>query len=379
MTQIFTRTKAFLATFIVVAALSLCGFATQAHAEPSASQADQDAATTQTRAAKPVNKPTKAGWMKDTDGTWYYFSSVNAAPKTGWLKTGGKWYYLDPSANGALLTGYFTVGNAKYIANGSGALYTNRWVHYKGNVMGTTMDQWFYATKSGALKTGWFKSSGKWYYLEPKYGLMATDQWTDDGYRLTVSGEMATGWVKELDDWYLFNSAGKKTTGWQKRGGKWYYLDPAKNGAMKTGNFRVNNAYYITNSSGAMYANRWVKYDNEWYYATKSGAMKIGWLKSGGKWYWMQPNSGPMATGGWINDGKYDYYINKSGVMATGWVKPDKEWYYLNKSGTKTYGWVKSGGKWYYLDKNKNGTMAKSETLFLDGKYYSFNADGSMK
>ena len=378
MTRTFTHARSTLIAFIVIAALSLCGFASQAYAESSATQ---DAATTQTRAAaaKPMNKPTKAGWMKDADGTWYYFTSVKAAPKTGWLKLGGKWYYLNPEANGALVTGYFaTKDGAKYIADGSGALYTNRWVHYKGDALGSTLDDWFYATSSGALKTGWFKSSGKWYYLEPKYGLMATDVPVGD-YQLTASGEMATGWLKRFDNWYLYNSAGKKTTGWQKRGGKWYYLNPDKDGALKTGMFSVGTAYYITDSNGAMYANRWILEDNEWYYATSSGALKVGWLKSGGKWYWMQPNSGPMAKGDWINDGKYDYYITESGVMATGWVKYKDSWFYLTKSGTKFYGWLKSGGKWYYLDKAKNGAMLASTTKNLDGKWYSFNADGSMK
>lgn len=377
MIRTFTRTKALLVTFIVVAALALCGFASHAYAEPSASQ---DTATAQTRATKPVNKPTKAGWMKDADGAWYYFTSANAAPKTGWLKSGGKWYYLDPSANGALVTGYFaTSDGAKYIADGSGALYTNRWVHFKGDVLDNSMDEWFYATSSGALKTGWLKSGGKWYWMEPKYGLMATDMETPDGYQLTVTGEMATGWFKRMDNWYLFNSAGKKVTKWQKRGGKWYYLNPDKDGALRTGMFRIGNAYYITDSNGAMYANRWIFHEKEWYYATSSGALKIGWLKSGGKWYWMQPNSGPMAKGDWINDGKYDYYINKSGTMATGWVKPKKEWFYLSKSGTKVYGWVKSGGKWYFLDRSLNGAMLTSTTKNISGKWYSFNADGSMK
>ena len=44
------------------------------------------------------------GWMKDTDGRWYYFFDKQCVDynrqmykgemKTGWLKDNGKWYYL---------------------------------------------------------------------------------------------------------------------------------------------------------------------------------------------------------------------------------------------------------------------------------------------
>ena len=36
--------------------------------------------------------------------------------------------------------------------------------------------------------------------------------------------------------------------------------------------------------------------------------------------------------------------------------------------------WVQTGAKWYYL--KEGGMMAKSETLTIDGKEYTFGADG---
>lgn len=43
-----------------------------------------------------------------------------------------------------------------------------------------------------------------------------------------------------------------------------------------------------------------------------SGAMKTGWLKSGGKWY----------------------YLSSSGSMQTGWQKISSKWYYFYSSGS---------------------------------------------
>lgn len=42
------------------------------------------------------DKPTKAGWFKDSKGNTYYYKDINAKPLTGWQKISGKWYYLDP-------------------------------------------------------------------------------------------------------------------------------------------------------------------------------------------------------------------------------------------------------------------------------------------
>ncbi|WP_251198317.1 CHAP domain-containing protein [Anaerotardibacter muris] len=253
-----------------------------------------------------------AGWQL-IDGTWYYFDAAGIA-KTGWLKTGGKWYYLDP-ADAAMKTGLIEVDGVWYACDASGAMAANRWIQ-----IGT---DWYYATASGALKTGWHKSGGKWYWLEPtNNGLMASESWLKDGtdwYYLTASGAMKTGWQLHKSTWYYLNASGAMATGWKKLGGVWYYLDPAKEGAMKTGRYQVDDVCYVSKASGAMASNSWAQVGSDWYYASASGALKTGWHKSGAKWYWLQPDkAGLMASGEWINDGKSDYFMTHSGAMFTG-------------------------------------------------------------
>ena len=255
-----------------------------------------------------------AGWQL-IDGKWYYFNSAGKA-RTGWVKSGSKWYYLDPE-DAVMKTGLYQVGGKWYVSNASGAMAANAWAQADGD--------WYYATGSGALKTGWHKSGGKWYWLQPeKNGLMASECWVKDGldwYYLTSSGAMKVGWQLHKGIWYYLNESGAMATGWKKLKGIWYYLDPASEGAMKTGCYQVGDTWYVSRASGAMAANEWAQADGDWYYATGSGALKTGWHKSSGKWYWLQPEkNGLMASGEWVNDGSADYFMTKSGAMFTGWL-----------------------------------------------------------
>lgn len=185
-------------------------------------------------------------------------------------------------------------------------------------------ESWYYFDKNGQAKTGWLYVGKKWYYLDPETAIMKTGFYQVKGvnYASFPSGAMAQNqWIKLGQDWYYATDSGALFAGWKKLGGVWYYLDPAENAKMKTGLFNDGKANYITSSSGAMQANKWVKLGTDWYYATGSGALKTGWIKSSGKWYWLQAEKqGLMASGQWINDGKADYFITESGAMFTGWL-----------------------------------------------------------
>ena len=79
---------------------------------------------------------------------------------------------------------------------------------------------------------------------------------------------------------------------------------------------------------------------------------------------------------GWVKkDGKW-YYFNADGSMKTGWMKENGKWYYLNANGSMHTGWLKDGTIWYYL--SANGSM-KTGWLKDGGNWYYLNANGSMK
>lgn len=136
--------------------------------------------------------------------------------------------------------------------------------------------------------------------------------------------------------------------GWLKEQGKWYYIK--KNGAKATG---------------------WIKDASKWYYLDQNGEMLTGWQKVGGKWYFLN-SSGAMATG-WLKANNKWYYLSPSGAMKTGWLKDNNKWYYLYTSGEMATGWITVQGKKYYL--SLSGAMVTNKQ-YINGKWYTFHPSG---
>ena len=307
--------------------------------------------TTTSDTQKPEKKPTKAGWMQDADGTWYYFTNPNAKPATGWVKSGGKWYWMQPEKNGAMATStWITDQGKRYYVNASGVMVKG-WFKLS--------DGWYYANKSGAQQmNGWLKSGSKWYWLQgDEEGLMAANQWiTDQGkqYYLTGSGAMATKWVKNGSDWYYTNNSGARVmNGWIKSGSKWYWLQGDKEGLMLANEMKtIEGKQYSFAADGAMRANSQVNLGNDVAgYASSSGAVsRIGEYK----------------------DGKL-VLTDNDGKIQTGWQKKAGKWFYGGEGGVAHVGWLKLGKTWYYLD---SSAAMVTGTRTIDGKTNIFAASG---
>ena len=307
--------------------------------------------TTTSDTQKPEKKPTKAGWMQDADGTWYYFTNPNAKPATGWVKSGGKWYWMQPEKNGAMATStWITDQGKRYYVNASGVMVKG-WAKLS--------DGWYYTNKSGAQQmNGWVKSGSKWYWLQgDEQGLMAANQWiTDQGkqYYLTGSGAMATKWVKNGSDWYYTNNSGARVmNGWIKSGSKWYWLQGDKEGLMLANEMKtIEGKQYSFAADGAMRANSQVNLGNDVAgYASSSGAVsRIGVYK----------------------DGKL-VLTDSDGKVQTGWQKKAGKWFYGGEGGVAHVGWLKLGKTWYYLD---SSAAMVTGTRTIDGKTNIFAASG---
>ena len=200
---------------------------------------------------------------------------------------------------------------------------------------------------------------------------------TEPAKRVVIqnAGQSAGGkWIKNAKGWWYRRADGTYPRNqWEKIGGKWYHFDAS--GYMQTGWLKLNGIWYYLGTSGAMVTG-WQKIGGSWYYFSSSGAMQTGWKKLGSAWYYLG-TSGAMVTG-WQTIGGKTYYFKESGVMAA------KEWcsgWWLNADGTWTYkyraSWKKNSTGWWYGD--TSGWYAKNCTIKIDGKNYTFDANGYMK
>ena len=285
------------------------------------------------------------GWQKQ--GAWYYLTS-SGAMKTGWLSNGGKWYWLNRDS-GAMQTGWIKDDNGKWwFADGSGALASARWVQGAGG-------SWYRVDSNGAMATGWRQVSGKWYWMDSAQdGKMAANKLVDDNgafYWCNSSGAMIRNdWCKD-STWHWASGSGAMSSGWLKTGGSWYWLDPSDpKHPMLTGLQTIDGSDYFFKNSGAMASTCWVKVDaaGNARFASSSGALgnitrdADGTLKNNG-----------VLCSGWVNlgSGMKTYADPKTHKAKTGWIKEGSVYYYINpSSGVMATGWQKIGGTWYYFD-----------------------------
>ena len=205
-------------------------------------------------------------------------------------------------------------------------------------------------------------------------------------YYFDANGVMQSNcWKNTETGWMHFGKSGKGTNGWLKSGGKWYFCF---DGLMATGPIFDGKAWYLMGADGVWDTtpgwHSWTDPDDAkyWTYVDASGKVHEGWLKSGGKWYYI--DAGIMATN-WVwvgteEDGCF-YHMGPDGVMQTGWIQWTDEmgtttWSYLDGNGKAHEGWLKSGGKWYYC---VGGDMVANDWVKDGGKWYWFPASGVMQ
>ena len=354
-------------------------------------------------------------WKIDENGKYTYTKADGTLATDEWIKDSGFWYYF--SGTEMVADEVLKIDDKYYAFGASGAMASNGWFEKKWVYEDSSGSTWYYAGADGALIKGWKLIGGKWYYF---YGAQKMDKdWMpamatgmsfvwDEGtgdyisifdngkfYGFKPSGEMIVGWGqlgKTADSaWVYGNKDGScDIKCWKKIDGKWYYFDDTgwmySNGPMMTYDVNDRN-FYLFNKSGALVQNGWYRpswkqedgtiHWGPWYYGDANGVLKKGWVKDGGKWYYLDDDNYEMYENrlALMSDGKV-YGFKATGEMAVGWWQYEDDWYYFSTSGAMVEKqWVQTGAKWYYL--KDGGVMAKSETLTIDGKEYTFGADGA--
>lgn len=250
-------------------------------------------------------------WFKDSNGKYYHLSGSGAMDTNRWLGKDNTWSYVDGS--GAASTGW------KYLKWSGG----NDWFYFndKGNMLTGLQNvngkNYYMDTRTGAMvRNKWINSGGKWYYM--------------DGH-----GAASTGWQKLKwgggNDWFYFNGNGEMLTGMQNIGGNMYYMNP-KDGTMAKNQWINSDGkwYYMGESGAASKGWNYLKWggSKDWYYFNPDGSMKKNeWFYDPyyKAWYWFT-NSGAMARNGqfktkdgmkWFDgSGKWKGY--KSGTKSVG-------------------------------------------------------------
>lgn len=274
-------------------------------------------------------------------------------------------------------------------------------------------------TVEAAVKTGWAKESGKWYFYKDGAKATGWQEWDGKRYYLNADGTMkANEWMIDSDgSIYYFRSWGgaykscnvvingrnytfgadSKMQGsqWIVKGGKWYL---AKDGKIATGWQEWQGSKYYLNSDGTMRSNEWRLDDSRKirYLCSWGGAYKNRSAKINGRSYTFNNNADVTNTQWIAMDGTWK--LAKDGRIATGWQTWENNLYYLNSDGSmkaneaftdggklyffRSWGgaykncWYTSGGKKYYL--HDNSAAYQNEWLKADGKWYYFQSDSTM-
>ena len=312
---------------------------------------------------------------------YYHDTSGVRVTAKGWLATeNGYLYFTNQNYPGQFATGWYTVNDKTYyfhpfMVTGAYSVTT-----------GETTERYFFDT-SGALreKIGWVKDiNGEYYYVKDLHGLIFADTVETIGgkkYLFYEDGRMAHDCVIEYSGVnYFAASSGELTEitqsqGWVKIGGRWYYLK--ENGALMRGINRIDGVLYGFSDDGVMYDNCQF-YFNGWTYRARSGGKLYAnaWYQSGERWYYYTENGTPASGLQTVNGSLY--YFN-SGVMATSGVYTVSGSKYAVASDGKAYelkdGWNKIGTQYYYL---KEGRMLQRGVYEINGAFYGFDRDGIM-
>ena len=153
---------------------------------------------------------------------------------------------------------------------------------------------------------------------------------------------------------------------WKKEDGSWYFYS-ADGSMLKSSWIKYKNNYAGIMKTG------WIRSGGKWYYLSDQGAMKTGWVKDRGSWYYMADDG--HAVTGWRDIKGKTYYFGGDCKMKTGLCTIDGMKYYFGSQGQMTLGWITTGGRKYFFSPSAGGRAATGSWK-INGKTYNFNSEG---
>ena len=243
-------------------------------------------------------------------------------------------------------------------------LGTNRYVYIN--------DNWYYLNGEGKILKGDQTIDGVQVHFDPYYGNQIKGEFTDsNGY--VVKENSYTSPVKFYDK----DSGALVKNQYFNNNGKWYYADAQGNilkGSQTIDGVHVYfdsygvqakdtvlDGYYYDKDSGArkeLPRDQFIKIGDDLYYLSSNG--RTGEITIDGKDYYVG-RYGRVFRGSFNVYQEPPYYDDETGeaVKKTGFVKSDGRWYYIEENGKKAKGFKEIDGKLYYFS---NNPMNKYET-----------------
>ncbi|WP_410537021.1 glucosyl transferase [Streptococcus salivarius] len=282
----------------------------------------------------------------ELNGEWYYAGNDGAILKGPQTIDGVKVYFHQ---NGMQAKGYFVKdeedNKSRYYDKDSGALVKNQYFNHNG--------KWYYADAEGNILKGSQTIDGVHVYFD-SYGVQAKDTVLDGYYYDKDSGARKElprdQFIKIGDDLYYLSSNGR--TGEINIDGKDYYI--AQYGRVLRGSFNVYQQppYYDDETGEAVKKTGFVKSYGRWYYLEENGKKAKGFKEIDGKLYYFSNN--PMN--------KYETHEQVRGQLA-------RPYFYISFPNRA------EDNPTYYFDA-ETGVAVTNQFVYTDGHWYYFGNDG---
>ncbi|MDO5390424.1 MAG: L,D-transpeptidase family protein [Eubacteriales bacterium] len=287
-----------------------------------------------------------------SNGRTYYFGEDGTKFEgSGWELIDGSYYYFEPKGNSwTIKSGFQKIKDTDgktytFYFNSAGKMYKNtRFKSGKYN---------YYVDTKGHMKTGFVKAviRDKNYYFNLR---------TKTGSNGEPVGSAITGWQKIDGYWYYFSKTyGNAQTGpVVKKIGKYYYYFASTGKCRRGGMFEFGGKKYYTipeNGTVRPYipVNKWIKYNNKWYYATEDGSLAKGWVKIKDSMYYFNDDCTSKRTAAATYNGKKGYLDDNGKFVTNALIKLNGNYKYIDSSkGFLTNSWKTINGYKYYFKEN---------------------------